>query len=137
MTTHAPSPWPRLLSAAQRVERMPYFIAIRRGLALSLPLIMAGALTLLLRDPPVPGLRRFLVGVFGARLDVFCDSVLAGTFGIGSLVALYGFADVLAQLHNQRVRHRVVSPTVAAVVVVSCFFTLVAPGADASVMASL
>ncbi|MBU9577252.1 EAL domain-containing protein [Ralstonia mannitolilytica] len=137
MTTHAPSPWLRLLSAAQRVERMPYFIAIRRGLALSLPLIMAGALTLLLRDPPVAGVRGFLVDVFGARLDVFCNSVLAGTFGIGSLVALYGFADVLAQMHNQRVGHRVVSPAVAAVVVVSCFFTLVVPAANASVMASL
>jgi len=137
MTTQALSPWLRLLTAAERIDRGPYFIAIRRGLALSLPLIMVGALTLLLRYPPTAGMRQFLTGAFGALLDSFCDSLLAGTFGIGALVALYGFADVLAQLHNQRVGHRVVNPTVAAVVVVSCFFTLVAPGADASLMASL
>ncbi len=137
MTTQALSPWLRLLAAAERIDRGPYFIAIRRGLALSLPLIMVGALALLLRYPPTPGMRQFLTSAFGARLDAFCDSLLAGTFGIGALVALYGFADVLAQLHNQRAGHRVVNPTVAAVVVVSCFFTLVAPGADASLMASL
>lgn len=137
MTTHALSPWLRLLSAAERFDRGPYFIAIRRGLALSLPLIMVGALALLLRNPPTAGMRQVLMEAFGARLDAFCDSVLAGTVGIGSLVALFGFADVLAQLYNQRGGHRVVNPTVAAVVVVSCFFTLIAPDADASLMASL
>lgn len=137
MTTQALSPWLRLLSAAERFDRGPYFIAIRRGLALSLPLIMVGALALLLRNPPTAGMRQVLMEAFGARLDAFCDSVLAGTVGIGSLVALFGFADVLAQLYNQRGGHRVVNPTVAAVVVVSCFFTLIAPDADASLMASL
>jgi len=137
MTTHALSPWPRLLTAAERFDRAPYFIAVRRGLALALPLIMVGALSLLLRYPPTAGIRHMLLETFGARLDFFCDSVQAGTFGIGALVALYGFADVLAQMHNQRVGHRVVNPTVAAVVVVSCFFTLVAPDANAPLMASL
>ncbi|KAA8636998.1 hypothetical protein [Enterobacter hormaechei] len=33
MTTQALSPWLRLLSAAERFDRGPYFIAIRRGLA--------------------------------------------------------------------------------------------------------
>lgn len=137
MTTQALSPWLRLLSAAERFDRGPYFIAIRRGLALSLPLIMVGAVALLLRNPPTAGMRHLLLEAFGTRLDAFCDSVLAGTIGIGSLVALFGFADVLAQLHNQRAGHRVVNPTVAAVVVVSCFFTLIAPAANASLMAWL
>ncbi|ENZ79527.1 MULTISPECIES: EAL domain-containing protein [Ralstonia] len=137
MTTQALSPWLRLLSAAERFDRGPYFIAIRRGLALSLPLIMVGAVALLLRNPPTAGMRYLLLEAFGTRLDAFCDSVLAGTIGIGSLVALFGFADVLAQLHNQRAGHRVVNPTVAAVVVVSCFFTLIAPAANASLMAWL
>ncbi|CAJ0719492.1 hypothetical protein LMG6871_02902 [Ralstonia edaphis] len=137
MTTQALSPWLRLLSAAERFDRGPYFIAIRRGLALSLPLIMVAAVALLLRNPPTAGMRHLLLQAFGPGLDAFCDSVLAGTIGIGSLVALFGFADVLAQQHNQRAGHRVVNPTVAAVVVVSCFFTLIAPEADASLMASL
>ena len=137
MTLQAPSSWLKLLTAAERIEREPYFIAIRRGLALSLPLIMVGALTLLLRHPPIAGMGQFLTSAFGARLDFFCDSLLAGTFGIGALVVLYGFADVLAQLYNQRAGYRVVNPTVAAVVVVSCFFTLVVPDADGSLMASL
>jgi lactose/cellobiose-specific phosphotransferase system IIC component len=137
MTTQAPAPWLRFLTIVEQVDRRPYFIAIRRGLALSLPLIMIGALALLLRYPPTAGIHRWLTDAFGTRLDSFCDSLLAGTFGIGSLVALYGFADVLPHLHNQRAGHRVVNPTVAAAVVVSCFFTLIAPNGDATLMASL
>lgn len=137
MTTQAPAPWLRFLTIVEQVDRRPYFIAIRRGLALSLPLIMIGALALLLRYPPTAGIHRWLTDAFGTRLDSFCDSLLAGTFGIGSLVALYGFADVLTHLHNQRAGHRVVNPTVAAAVVVSCFFTLIAPNGDATLMASL
>ncbi|WP_197339117.1 PTS sugar transporter subunit IIC/EAL domain-containing protein [Ralstonia solanacearum] len=137
MTTQAPSPWLGFLTIVERVDREPYFVAIRRGLALSLPLIMIGALALLLRYPPTAGIRRLLLGAFGPQLDFFCDSLLAGTFGIGALVALYGFADVLTNLHNQRAGHRVVNPTVAAVVVASCFFTLIAPSGDEAVIASL
>ncbi|WP_244201451.1 EAL domain-containing protein [Paraburkholderia rhynchosiae] len=63
--------------------------------------------------------------------------MLAGTFGIGALVALYGFADVLTTLHNQRPDHRHVNPTVAAIVVVSCFFTLITGNSEATLKASL
>ncbi len=137
MITRVPAPWLRLLTIVERIDRRPYFIAIRRGLALSLPLIMIGALALLLRYPPTAGLRRFLAASFGSRLDFFCDSLLTGTFGIGSLVALYGFADVLTHLHNQRAGHRLINPMVTVAVVVSCFFTLIAPNGDTALMASL
>ena len=64
MTTQALSPWLRLLSAAERFDRGPYFIAIRRGLALSLPLIMVGALALLLAAGLVGGPTRGLFPVY-------------------------------------------------------------------------
>ncbi|PTB16789.1 PTS lactose transporter subunit IIC [Trinickia symbiotica] len=138
MTNESLGPWLRLVHVVERIDRTPYFIAIRRGLALALPLIMTGALALLLRYPSSAGMRQLLTGAFGPRLDYFCDSLLAGTFGIGSLVALYGFTDVLTSLHNQRLGHRVVNPMVAVIVVTSCFFTLVAPsGSDASPLAPL
>ncbi len=138
MTQEALGPWLRLVHVVERIDRKPYFIAIRRGLALALPLIMTGALVLLLRYPSSAAMQRVLAEAFGPRLDLFFDSLLAGTFGIGSLVALYGFTDVLTSLHNQRLGHRVVNPMVAVIVVTSCFFTLVTPGdIDASPLASL
>ncbi|WP_407059188.1 hypothetical protein ACKZDW_00890 (plasmid) [Ralstonia syzygii subsp. celebesensis] len=82
MITRVPAPWLRLLTIVERIDRRPYFIAIRRGLALSLPLIMIGALALLLRYPPTAGLRRFLAASFGSRLDFFataCSPVPSGS----------------------------------------------------------
>ncbi len=138
MRIQATGPWLRLVHVVERIDRKPYFIAIRRGLALALPLIMTGAVALLLRYPSSAGMRELLTDTFGPRLNLFCDSLLVGTFGIGSLVALYGFTDVLTSLHNQRLGHRVVNPMVAVIVVMSCFFTLIAPeDGHASPVASL
>ncbi len=129
--------WQQVRSGIEQLDSSAYFVAIRRGLALPLPLIMLGAFTLLIRYPPTAGSRAFLTEVFGTRLDSLCDALLVGTFGIGSLVAMYGFTDTLTTLHNQRLGHRMVNPTVAATVVVSCFFTMLAPMDGASLMASL
>ncbi|WP_232357669.1 hypothetical protein [Burkholderia pseudomallei] len=74
---------------------------------------------------------------FGPRLGFFCDSLLAGTFGIGALVALYGFANAMTHLHNQRLGYRLANPMIAVIVVVSCVFTLIAPSGDTTLMASL
>ena len=120
MMTEAQSRWLRFSTLVERIDDLPYFFAIRRALALPLPLIMVGALALLLRYPPSASMDLWLFAVFGSRLQALAESVLAGTFGIGSLVALYGFAVALTNLHNQRPRHRPVNPSVAAGVVVSC-----------------
>lgn len=137
MIRKAPGPDLGFLNIIERIDRRPYFVAIRRGLALPLPLVMVGALALLLRFPSTGGMRRFLTEAFGLHLNSFCDSLLAGTFGIGSLVTLYGFTDALTNLHNQRIGHRLVNPTVAAIVVVSCFFTLIAPYGNTTLVAAL
>lgn len=137
MMTEAQSRWLRFSTLVERIDDLPYFFAIRRALALPLPLIMVGALALLLRYPPSASMNSWLFSIFGSRLEALADSVLAATFGIGSLVALYGFAVALTNLHNQRPRHRPVSPTVAAGIVVSCFFTLAVVDGKAPLMASL
>jgi cellobiose PTS system EIIC component len=137
MLMKAPALWLSFLSFVERIDRRPYFIAIRRGLALPLPLIMIGALALLLRHPPSADMHRFLTAHLGSHLESFSDHLLAGTFGIGSLVALYGFADALTNLHNQQLGHRHVNPTVAAIVVVSCFFTLIAGDSEGMLTTSL
>ena len=137
MNTKVPAPKLSFSTIVERIDRRPYFIPIRRGLALPLPLIMVGALALLLRFPSSAGMRRFLTDTFGSNLNFFCDNLLAATFGIGSLVALYGFTDSLTNLHNQRLGHRQVNPAVATIVVVSCFFTLIAPNDHEALVASL
>ena len=75
--------------------------------------------------------------VFGPGLNNFCDNLIAGTFGISSLIALLGFAGELTNHHNQSAGRLTVSPLVTAMVVLSCFFILVAPRDGTSLSAAL
>lgn len=137
MTIESPSRWLKFSEFVERIDHLPYFVAIRRGLALPMPLLMVGALALLLRYPPSLLMQQWLFAVFGPHLEVFADTLLAGTFSIGSLVALYGFADALANLHNQRLGRHHVNSAAAAIVVVACFFTVIARDGDGTLKISL
>lgn len=137
MSAQASAFWLRFMTLCERIDRRPYFVAIRRGLALPLPLIMIGALAVLVRFPSSAGMGRFLTAVFGPNLNAFCDGLIACTFGIGSLVALCGFTDALANLHNQQRGHRLVNPALAVVVVVSCFFAVIDLPGNTTRMGSL
>jgi len=109
----------------------PYLLALQRGLILVMPLIMVGALALMLRDIPEYGfaagwgdtLRRAWVSV--------CDNLMAGSFGIASLAVVCSCSGTLAVLHNQRHREQHTSPILVAVVAMSCFFVLAAPSEPA------
>ena len=98
---------------------------------------MVGALTLMVRYPPVAGVQTFLEQTFGPHLNDVCDIIIAGTFGIAALVALFGFSGELTTHYNQKAARLAVNPLITAVVVLSCFFIIVAPQDDVSLAAAL
>ena len=116
----------------ERLGRQPVFLSVQRGLVLALPLIMVGALALLLRDFPLPAVQRLLSAVAGPTWRVVCEDVIAGSFGIASLAVLCSISSALTALHNQRHADRFASPIMAAVLALSCFFVLTAPAATGS-----
>ena len=117
----------KLVAFADYLSTRSFFRALQRGLALTLPLIMVGALTLLVRYPPVAGIQIVLEDLFGPNLNAVCDIVIAGTFGIASLVALFGFSGELTSHYNQIAGRLAVNPLITAVVVMSSFFIVIAP----------
>ncbi|MEO9902998.1 MAG: hypothetical protein ABJF28_19590, partial [Nisaea sp.] len=70
------------LDLSGRFEQNAYFIAAHRSLALSLPLIMLGAIALLLRNPPFPQFG-FLKS---PHFATFCNALIDSSFGIAALV---------------------------------------------------
>ncbi|WP_240905672.1 EAL domain-containing protein [Thiorhodococcus mannitoliphagus] len=106
----------------------PLFLAIQRGLALVLPLIMVGALAILVRDFPSASIQQMLDAALGAQWRTRCGNLIDGTFGIASLALLCALSGTMATLHNQRHSGPHVSPIMAAVVVLSCFFVITAAG---------
>jgi cellobiose PTS system EIIC component len=116
-----------LLDVAEKLSSQSFFLSVQRGLALVLPLIMIGALALLLRNFPFPALPVFLDNLFGNSWRIACDNLIAGSFGIASLAVLCTFSGALTMFHNQRHTGQFVSPVMAVVVILSCFFVATAP----------
>lgn len=122
-------------SALERFEKLedsPFFLSMQRGLVLVLPLVMTGSLALLLRDFPLPALQELLDAVFGQSWRMTCESLILGSFGISSLAILCAFSGAMAALHNQRFADPFVSPIIAVVVVLSCFFVVTSPAETVS-----
>jgi len=112
------------------LSRQPYFLAVQRGLALTLPLIMVGAVALLVKYPPIGALAVFRDEVFGEQLDKLADILIASTFGIGALVALAGLAFVFTSARNGASPDKSVSPIVSVLVALSAFLVVSAPDTE-------
>jgi lactose/cellobiose-specific phosphotransferase system IIC component len=112
----------KFLDISENIGNRIFFLAIQRSLALALPLIMLGALVLMIRDFPLSHYQNWLSATLGSPGLALCDNLIAGSFGIASLAVLCAYAAVMAGLHNQRQGHKTVSPIMALVVVLSCYF---------------
>lgn len=123
---------PAILQWAEKLSGHPFFLSIQRGLALVLPLVMIGALALLLRNFPSPALPAGLDQLLGTGWRIACDNLIAGTFGIASLALLCTFSGALTMFYNQRHSGEFVSPVMAVVVSLSSFFVVTAPSESAS-----
>lgn len=116
-----------VLGLVEKLGNQPFFLSIQRGLALVLPLVMVGALGLMLRDFPLPAFQRLLAATLGQTWRMACDNLIAGSFGVASLAVLCTMSGAMADISNQRHANRFVSPIMAAAVVLSCFFVVTAP----------
>lgn len=117
-----------LLCLLDNLSGRPFFLAIRRGLFIVLPLIMIGSFTLLLRNLPFESAQNAVDALLGPVGMRACDTLVAGTFGIAALAlacALGGASAMRANLTNPSAP--AVSPMLSSLVVLSCFFVIVAP----------
>ena len=74
-----------LLCLLDNLSGRPFFLAIRRGLFIVLPLIMIGSFTLLLRNLPFEAAQNAVDALLGPVGMRACDTLVAGTFGISAL----------------------------------------------------
>lgn len=116
-----------IVEAMGRFAAWPLMVALRRTLLLSLPLVLVGAFAHF-----VNALVSFpFVGVFPTEVveavRALCAALVAGTFGLVALVVVAGFAHSLTTLTGTRSDRYTVSPASTSVVVLACFFIVVAP----------
>ena len=117
-----------LLCLLDDLSGRPAFLSIRRGLFIVLPLILVGSFTLLLRNLPFAEAQRAvdtLLGPVGVRA---CDSLTSATFGIAALALACALGGANAMRASMTCPSApTISPMLGSLVVLSCFFVIVAP----------
>lgn len=127
----------KVTELAERVGRHPVLHALQRSLALTLPMIMIGALALLVLHPPFPGLKSALVSFFGSEFESVLNTLVMSSFGIAALVVLCGFAFVYTSLINEKTGNFFISPVLTVSVALTCFFITVAPTDEPALLAAI
>ncbi|MDR3323646.1 MAG: EAL domain-containing protein [Zoogloeaceae bacterium] len=103
----------------------PTLLAIRNGFLLSLPLVVTGALAILLNNLPLPSYQQGMESLFGPNWSRLGGLVWQGTFGILSLPMLIGISYYLTSLHNQHHAKEAVSPIIAALVALASLMVMI------------
>ena len=111
----------------ERLAEQSLLLAIRRGLALVLPLIMAGAVALMVLHLPVPAWQRMWDGLLGDSWRELGHLIQQGSFGIASLAMLVSIASAYARQKRASSAQRGVNPGVTVAVCLSCYFVVAAP----------
>lgn len=114
----------RLLDAA---SAHPLFLAIKRSLTFVLPLVMLGSIALLLRNFPSPDVQLRIDALLGPIGLQLCDILINSSFGVASLAQLCALSGVSAMYVNQHNQDLHISPIMSILVVLSCFFIILAP----------
>jgi lactose/cellobiose-specific phosphotransferase system IIC component len=115
----------------------PTMLAIRNGFLLCLPLVVAGALAILINNLPFPDYQANMAQIFGEDWSKIGNLVWQGAFGILSLPMLIGISYHLATLYNQRYLANPVSPVIAALVALSSLMIVMPADAEKGVVQHL
>ncbi|THB64730.1 MAG: EAL domain-containing protein [Desulfovibrio sp.] len=113
-----------LVAGLEKLASNIYLRSIQRGLLFSLPLIFVGALSLCLLNFPVPQVQVFLDQTLGAGWRSVLESIVQGSFGVTSLAVISAIAFNIALLFNAERNEQFMSPSMNAMVALSCYIVL-------------
>ena len=105
----------------------PYLKAVRNGLTLTLPLVMAGCVAVLISNFPLSGYQHFMDRVFGPDWRMVNEHIHYGTLTIFSLIMLLTVSFSLAEYHNSINHNREMHPAVATLVSLASLIALIQP----------
>ncbi len=123
----------RFSNIIKRLLWNPQLKAVRNGLTLTLPLVMAGCVAVLLANFPVEGYQRFMVDTFGPGWRNLNVHIADGTFSILSIIILLTISFSLAEHHNHVSLTSKVHPAIVALISLGCLISLIQPYTLASV----
>ncbi|CAK7047903.1 MAG: hypothetical protein DELT_00907 [Desulfovibrio sp.] len=104
------------LPGMERVSNYPLLVAIRSGLAVTMPLVLIGSLAVLLNSFPLPAYREFMTATFGPDWRFFGQVLWSCTFAVMSLTMQFSVGVHIAEQYNAKHPNSMVSPLIAGLV---------------------
>jgi len=90
----------KLMPVAEKLATNRYLLAIRDGFMLAMPLLIIGAMTLLLAYLPITGYEGFMAKVFGASWQDFFMVPYHATMAIMTVFVVMGISNSLSKHYN-------------------------------------
>ena len=105
----------------------PHLKAVRNGLTLTLPMVMAGCVAVLIANFPLAGYQNLMADIFGDHWRRLSVHIADGTFSILSIIIMLTISFSLAEYHNASSNNKEMNPAVVALVSLGCLITLIQP----------
>ena len=105
----------------------PYLTAIRDGLTLTLPVIVAGTFAILLNSFPFLPYQQAMLNLFGPAWKLFGGYVYNGTIGVLSVIMALSIGHSLCEDYNSRYPLDRLAPSVFSFVIFCCVMATMEP----------
>ncbi|MCC8194390.1 MAG: EAL domain-containing protein [Deltaproteobacteria bacterium] len=116
----------RLMPGMEHISNRPILVAVRSGLAVTMPLVLLGSLAVLLNSFPLPAYKVFMEEVFGPDWRFFGNVLWSSTFAVMSLTMQFSVGTHLAHQHNDENPSNMISPLMAGLVSFATLLSLIA-----------
>lgn len=85
---------------AGRIGSQRHLVAVRDGFVAIMPLILVGALAVLINSFPIPAYQNLMTGIFGETWKNFGGNLWTGTFAVMALLVCFSTSYNLAKSYN-------------------------------------
>ncbi len=126
-SSHASADAPGMMRFLSGLVWNPYLAAVREGLTLALPIIIAGTVAILVNGFPWDAYQELMGSAFGPHWKRLGGYIYNGTFGIISLVMVLGIGHSLAEDYNAGNPLDQVAPSIAGFISFSCLLCTMEP----------
>ncbi|MBE6829525.1 MAG: PTS sugar transporter subunit IIC, partial [Ruminococcaceae bacterium] len=86
----------KIMPVADKIANNRYLLAIRDGFMLSMPLLIIGAMSLLIEELPITGYGDFMAGIFGKQWGDFFLVPYHASMAIMTIFVIVGISNSLA-----------------------------------------
>lgn len=96
-----------IFRTADKLESISAFAAIRQGMIMIMPLIVAASVALMLKSFPIPAYQEFLANLFGGRVVRLLDFINSGVFNFLSVILAVATSISYAMLKRKKTKQYV------------------------------